>query len=228
MNCPHCDSTTIAERMKKTALGYRTFHCHTCKRIFNERTGTPFNYLEYPTDLVPLVVLWRLRYKLSLRDLAEMCLARGFEVTHETIRDWEERFAPLMEPASGPQVLFSSKALPDCGTAAGSLPQALLLGELAQQELQTYLQVALRELLFDGPLRQLTRKLQDLFIVLTQSAHLSDQALHFLTLRSSQRPRLPALQLFLKEPEILCLGLKRANHPRDRRVIQDVGFRFRL
>ena len=96
MNCPHCDSTTIAERMKKTALGYRTFHCHTCKRIFNERTGTPFNYLEYPTDLVPLVVLWRLRYKLSLRDLAEMCLARGFEVTHETIRDWEERFAPLM------------------------------------------------------------------------------------------------------------------------------------
>ncbi len=122
MNCPHCDSTAIAERMKKTALGYRTFHCHTCKRTFNERTGTPFNYLEYPTDLVLLVVLWRLRYKLSLRDLAEMCLARGFEVTHETIRDWEERFAPLMEPASGPQVLFSSKALPDCGTAAGSLP----------------------------------------------------------------------------------------------------------
>ncbi len=26
------------------------------------------NYLEYPTDIVLLVVLWRLRYKLSLRE----------------------------------------------------------------------------------------------------------------------------------------------------------------
>ena len=43
-----------------------------------------------------LVVLWRLRYKLSLRDLAEMFLERGFLVTHETVRDWEARFAPLI------------------------------------------------------------------------------------------------------------------------------------
>jgi transposase-like protein len=42
------------------------------------------------------VVFWRLRYKLSLRDLAEMFLARGFLFTHETVRDWEERFAPLI------------------------------------------------------------------------------------------------------------------------------------
>jgi putative transposase len=35
-------------------------------------TSTPFNYLEVPTDVVFLVVLWRLRYKLSLRDVAEM------------------------------------------------------------------------------------------------------------------------------------------------------------
>ena len=56
----------------------------------------PFNFLEYPTDIVLLVVLWRLRYKLSLRDLAEMFLERGFEFTHEAVRDWETRFAPLM------------------------------------------------------------------------------------------------------------------------------------
>ncbi len=92
MNCPHCASTAT----KKTSLSYRTFCCSACKRTFNERTGTPFNYLEYPTDLVLLVVLWRLRYKLSLRDLAEMFLERGFEFTHEAVRDWEARFAPLM------------------------------------------------------------------------------------------------------------------------------------
>lgn len=43
-----------------------------------------------------LVVRWRLRYKLSLRDLPEMFLERGLSFTHETVRDWEARFAPLI------------------------------------------------------------------------------------------------------------------------------------
>ena len=96
MACPYCQSTTTSERAKKTHFGYRTFCCQTCTRRFNERTGTPFNYVEFPTDIVLLVVLWRVRYKLSLRDLAEMFLERGFEFTHETVRDWEARFAPLL------------------------------------------------------------------------------------------------------------------------------------
>ncbi len=41
-------------------------------------------------------MLWRLRYKLSLRDLAEMFLPRGVVFTHETVREWEDRFAPLL------------------------------------------------------------------------------------------------------------------------------------
>ena len=52
--------------------------------------------MKYPTDLVVLVVLWRLRYKLSLRDLAEMLLERGFIFSHETVRDWDARLAPLL------------------------------------------------------------------------------------------------------------------------------------
>ena len=43
-----------------------------------------------------LAVLWRLRDKLSVRDVAELLLPRGFEVTHETIRAWEYRFAPVL------------------------------------------------------------------------------------------------------------------------------------
>ncbi len=58
--------------------------------------GTPFNSLELPTDIVFEIVLCRLRYKLSLRNLAEMFLLRGFEFTHEAVREWEERFAPLL------------------------------------------------------------------------------------------------------------------------------------
>jgi transposase-like protein len=68
MRCPHCQSTSTTERPDRTELGYRCFRCRDCQHGFNERTGTPFNRLQYPTDVVCLVVLWRFRYKLSLRD----------------------------------------------------------------------------------------------------------------------------------------------------------------
>ncbi len=48
-----------------------------------------------PTDIVFQVLLCRLRYKLSFRDISKFFLLRGFEFTHETVRDWEERFASL-------------------------------------------------------------------------------------------------------------------------------------
>jgi putative transposase len=96
MNCPYCTSPSTKEQRKKTTLGYRTFRCSVCQHLFNERTNTPFNLLEYPTDIVLLVVLWRLRYKLSLCDRAEMFLERGWSFSHEAVRDWESRFAPLL------------------------------------------------------------------------------------------------------------------------------------
>ena len=43
-----------------------------------------------------MAVLWRLRYKLGFRDVAESLLQRGFEVSYETIRVWEFRFAPIV------------------------------------------------------------------------------------------------------------------------------------
>jgi transposase-like protein len=52
--------------------------------------------LQYPTDVVLLAVLWRLRYKLSFRDVAELLLQRGYVATHGTVRVWEFRFAPLV------------------------------------------------------------------------------------------------------------------------------------
>jgi putative transposase len=96
MPCPYCASTAIRERPARTQLGYRTFTCHSCRRTFNERSGTPFNHLTFPSDIVLQVVLWRLRYKLSFRDLAEMFLERGFTFSHEAVREWEARFAPLL------------------------------------------------------------------------------------------------------------------------------------
>ena len=65
MACPDCASTATTRRKGRTALGYRRFRYQACRRRFNERTGTPFNDLQYPTDIVLLAVRWRLRYKLA-------------------------------------------------------------------------------------------------------------------------------------------------------------------
>jgi len=72
MSCPHCLSTSTLKRKHRTSLGYRTFYCGDCGRRFNERTGSLFNDLQFPTDVVLLAVFWRLRYKLSFRDVAEL------------------------------------------------------------------------------------------------------------------------------------------------------------
>jgi hypothetical protein len=65
-------------------------------RSFNDRTGTSFNNLQFPSDIVLLPVLWHLRYKLGFRDVAELLMQRGFVVSYETIRTWEFRFAPVV------------------------------------------------------------------------------------------------------------------------------------
>jgi len=44
---------------------------------FNERSGTVVKIFEYPTDLVLMVVRWRLRYCLRARNLIEMMIERG-------------------------------------------------------------------------------------------------------------------------------------------------------
>lgn len=115
--CPHRAASESAEQPRRTALGYRTFRCGRCRRSFSERTRTAFNHPRYPNDLVLLVVLWRLRYKLSLCDLAEMFLALGFAFTHEAVRDWEARTAPLLTAQMrakrrGAQVASGTRARP--------------------------------------------------------------------------------------------------------------------
>src|SRR5438445_11150835 len=98
MRCPHCESTATTERRERTELGYLRFRCRACHREFNERTRTRFNHLQYPTDVVCLVVLWRVRYKLSLRDFPEMFPARGMIFTTEAGRAREAQPPPLLKP----------------------------------------------------------------------------------------------------------------------------------
>jgi transposase-like protein len=95
MRCPACGSTAIRERPERTAQGYRRFRCR-CGKQFNKRSAGVLNKAQYPSDVIALVVLWRLRYKLSLRDLAEMFLTRGFVFTYEAVREWEAKLTPAL------------------------------------------------------------------------------------------------------------------------------------
>src|SRR2546430_2638445 len=88
MDCPHCSSRDTFERKVRTKQGYNCFRCRNCLKFFNERTFSPFNRSRFTTDLIFEVVLWRLRYKLSFRDLSEIFLTRGFVFSHEAVREW--------------------------------------------------------------------------------------------------------------------------------------------
>lgn len=57
MPCPRCRSRSTLKRKVRTSLGYRIYYCQICRRRFNERTGTAFNELQFPTDIVLMTVL---------------------------------------------------------------------------------------------------------------------------------------------------------------------------
>src|SRR6185437_1761069 len=96
MRCLECGSEAVTERPERTAQGYRRFRCRACGKQFNERTGTALNRAQYPSDVIALVVLRRLRYRLSLRDLVEMFALRGVVFSHEAVHEWEAKFTPAL------------------------------------------------------------------------------------------------------------------------------------
>ena len=96
MDCGCCGSAAVTERPERTVQGYRRFRCRDCGRQFNERSAGLLNRTQYPSDIIALVVLWRLRYRLTLRDLCEMFLLRGIVFSHEAVREWEVKLAPVL------------------------------------------------------------------------------------------------------------------------------------
>ncbi len=92
MNCPHCDSKRTSKLKLKTRLDYLQFRCCDCSKQYNERTGTPYNYIEYPTEVVTLAVYLYYRFRNSLGNVVELMAMRGFDLSHQTIYNWAHRF----------------------------------------------------------------------------------------------------------------------------------------
>ncbi len=89
--------TAVTERSDLKAQGYRRFRCWNCGKQFDERSDGVLNRASLPSDIIPFVVLCRLRYRLTLRDLNEIMLLRGFTASHECIRRWEAKLLPVTD-----------------------------------------------------------------------------------------------------------------------------------
>jgi len=86
----------VTERPNHTAQGYRRIRCRQCGNHVNGRNGSLLNRTQYPSDVIALVVLWRLRSRLALRDLPEIFAVRGIVFSHEMVRDWEAKLTPVL------------------------------------------------------------------------------------------------------------------------------------
>jgi hypothetical protein len=52
-----------------------------------------------------------MRYRLALQDLSEMFLQRGVVFSHEAVREWEAKLAPVLTAESG--IAVATGAAPD-------------------------------------------------------------------------------------------------------------------
>ena len=76
--------------------GSSRFRCRACGKQFIGQSAGSLNRTQCPSDVTALMVLWRLRYKLALRDLPEMFVIHGIVFSHESVRDWEAKLTPAL------------------------------------------------------------------------------------------------------------------------------------
>ena len=100
MTCPHCESTATTERSG--------LHLHSA--IAGSAVVTAAvslmnaqGHSSIVSNIRRMSCAWwssgASAIKLSLRDLAEMFLQRGITFTHEAVREWEAKLAPLLGEA---------------------------------------------------------------------------------------------------------------------------------
>ena len=55
----------------------------------------PFRYFKSSPEIIRLTVMMYIRYPLSLRQVEDILLERGIDISHETVRYWWNRFGPM-------------------------------------------------------------------------------------------------------------------------------------
>ena len=56
---------------------------------------SPFRYFHSSPEIIRRVVILYVRYPLSLRNVEDLLFERGYDLCHETVRLWWNRFGPM-------------------------------------------------------------------------------------------------------------------------------------
>jgi putative transposase len=59
------------------------------------KPDNPFRYFNSSPEVIRLVVMMYVRFPLSLRNVEDLLVERGIDVSHETVRFWWNRFGPM-------------------------------------------------------------------------------------------------------------------------------------
>ena len=57
---------------------------------------SPFRYFHSAPEVIRQVVMLYVRYPLSLRNVEDLLFERGYDLCHETVRLWWNRFGPMV------------------------------------------------------------------------------------------------------------------------------------
>jgi putative transposase len=60
-----------------------------------KKPASPFRYFNSSPEVIRLVVMMYVRFPLSLRNVEDLLAERGIDISHETVRQWWNRFGPL-------------------------------------------------------------------------------------------------------------------------------------
>ena len=64
-------------------------------RCYKPKPDSPFRYFHSSPELIRQVVMLYIRFPLSLRNVEDLLFERGYDLCHETVRLWWNRFGPM-------------------------------------------------------------------------------------------------------------------------------------
>ena len=64
-------------------------------RCYKPKPDNPFRYFHSSPELIRQVVMLYIRFPLSLRNVEDLLFKRGYDLCHETVRLWWNRFGPM-------------------------------------------------------------------------------------------------------------------------------------
>jgi len=92
-SCIYCKGADIVKN-GNTKSGEQEYYCRKCNSYFTSSSNPDYHHSRFDSETMRLTNLWYFRFNLSLRNLSEIMLSRGIDVSHQTIARWIKKIGP--------------------------------------------------------------------------------------------------------------------------------------